>query len=154
MEAAIDRQRIAMAMTVAAIYPIVVELVIKHLWEMDNGEQAKSSHDAGRFYRELTPNKKTSIEKIYADCCDAYEAAIGEGEKQHGEGSVAVEMATFGEALEWNKVAMRNLKYDFKLEGHSVPIGLFWSGSRMWVLPEGFPVFAVELAHWAQQNDV
>ena len=34
---AVDQQRFAMALTCTVLYPIVVELVVKHIWEQEHG---------------------------------------------------------------------------------------------------------------------
>ena len=38
---ALDQQRLGMALTCEVLYPIVVELVLKHIWEQEQGKTAK-----------------------------------------------------------------------------------------------------------------
>ena len=55
-------------------------------------------------------------------------------------------------ALDWNNDAIKNFKYDLTPRGRSVPTGMFWSSETMWVVPNKFPNFAVELTRWAKSQ--
>lgn len=153
-EAAADRQRSGLALTNAALYPIVVELVLKYIWEKEHGKTAYHSHDACRIFSALNPNTQHGIETLYDKCCARYRAAIELGKKQKGPGKVEVEMAGIEEALKWNQDAVRNFKYELRPRGRSVPIGVFWNKATIWVVPHGFPNFAIDLTRWAARRNL
>ena len=148
---AVDQQRLGAALTCAVLYAIVVELVVKHLWEQKHAQIAEYRHDVYRLFQQLEPKTQRDVLALYDKCCRAYKKAIQTGKQQHGSETVAVDMANFEEALQWNKHAMRDLKYEMIPSGRSVPAGIFWNsnGSEFWVLPSTFPNFAIELTRWA-----
>ena len=146
---ALDRQRLGAALTSAVLYPVVVELVVKHLWEQEHGATAAYNHDVDSLFEQLGRDTRRGVEAIYDGCCRAYKDAITAGQQQHGAEAVAVAMANLEEALRWNKEAVKNLKYEMTPRGHSVPTGMFWSSDHVWVVPGAFPNFAIELTRWA-----
>ena len=152
VDAALDRQRIGVALTSAALYAVVVELVVKHIWEQEHGRTAEYIHDVHRLFQELSSQTQHDVEALYDNCCVKYKAAVQAGKQQHGPGAVAVDMANLEEALQWNRNAVKNLKYDLMPRGRSVPTGLFWDSKRVWVVPSAFPNFAIELARWAARH--
>ena len=149
-----DQQRLGAALTCAVLYAIVVELVVKHIWEQKHAQIARYRHDVYRLFQDLEPKTQRDVLALYDKCCRAYKKAIQTGKQQHGSETVAVEMANFEEALQWNEHAMNDLKYDMILSGPSVPAGIFWNsnGSGFWVLPSTFPNFAIELTRWAARH--
>ena len=149
VNAALDRQKIGAALTSAVLYAVVVELVVKHIWEQEHGKAAAHSHDVHRLFQALSSQTQRDVEALYNNCCVKYKAAVQAGQQQHGPGAVAVDMADFKEALQWNQGAVKDLKYDLTPRGRSVPTGLFWSSETLWVLPSTFPNFAIELTRWA-----
>ena len=151
---AVDRQRLGAALTRVVLYPIVVELVVKHIWEQQQGRTAKRHHDVHRLFKELRPDTQRHIESLYDECCVAYKNAIQAGTRQHDSDAVAVETANLEEALHWNKDAMKNFKYEMTLRGRSVPTGIFWKPEHhFWVVPSTFPNFAIELTRWAARHN-
>lgn len=146
---AADRQTFAMALTGTVLYPIVVELVLKHIWEEEQGKSAAYTHNVHDLFMQLRPETRRDVETLYDRCCRAYESAIGVGQQQQGAAAVAVEMADLKEALRWNKEAVKNLKYELTPRGQSVPTGIMWSTERIYVVPDTFPNFAIELTRWA-----
>ena len=153
MDDALDRQRLGTALTSAVLYPIVVELVVKHLWEREHGTTAPRSHDVHRLFEQLRPDTRRAVGALYAACCQAYTDMIAAGQKKHGAEAVAVNLASLQEALRWNEEAVKNLKYEMAPSGRSVPTGMFWSSDRIWVVPGTFPNFAIELTRWAARRE-
>ena len=151
-EAAVDRQRLGAALTNAVLYAVVVELIVKHIWEQEHGATADYTHDLRRLFRALSPQTQRDVETLYNTCCVRYKAAVRAGQRQHGPEAVAVDMADLDEALLWNQDAVKNLKYEMTPRGCSVPTGLFWDSDRIWVVPNAFPNFAIELARWAARR--
>ena len=149
---AVDRQKYGAALTCAVLYAIVVELVVKHLWEQKHAQIARYNHDVYRLFQQLEPKTQRDVLALYDKCCRAYKKAIQTGKQQHGSETVAVDMANLKEALQWNKLAMRDLKYEMTPSGRSVPTGIFWNSKRLWVLPSNFPNFAIELTRWAARH--
>ena len=144
-----DRQRLGNALTAVALYCIVVELVIKHLWEVKHARTAKCTHNVLGLFDELDSATRDEIERIYGRCCSVYADAVRDGVQQLGAAAVQVEIANIREALEWNQSAMRDFKYDMTPDGKSVPSGVLWNSKTLWVLPSGVPNFAVSLTRWA-----
>ena len=146
---AVERQEIGTALTCAVLYPIVVELVLKHIWEQEQGKTAKLHHNVHSLFMQLKPKTRSDVDGLYNQCCYAYQSAIDTGKRQHGAEAVAVDMANLEEALLWNEEAVKNLKYEMTPCGQSVPTGIFWSSKSVWVVPEAFPNFAIVLTRWA-----
>ena len=149
---ALDRQRFGAALTRSVLYAIVVELVVKHLWEQERGETAPFHHDVHRLFQQLRQETRRGVVALYDKCCIAYKTAIQAGKQQHGPKAVAVDMANLEEALQWNADAVKNLKYELTPRGRSVPTGIFWTSERVWVVPSTFPNFAIELTRWAARH--
>ena len=146
---AVDQQILGSALTSAVLYAIVVELVVKHIWEQENAQTAEYSHDVHHLFQELNPKTQRAISVLYDKCCRKYKKAIQDGKQQHGRKAVAVKMANLEAALKWNADAVKNLKYELIPQGRSVPTGLFWTSKTFWVLPAYFPNFAIKLTRWA-----
>ena len=151
---AFEQQEIAATLTRAVLYPIVVELVVKHLWEQRHRKTAPYHHNVRRLFQGLRQETQREIVALYDRCCVAYKAAIEAGKRQFGPEFVAADMATLEEALQWNKDAVKNLKYEMTPRGRNLPIGIFWSGDHYWIVPNTFPNFAIELTRWARRGEV
>ena len=151
-EAAKDRQIQGAALTRVVLYAIVIELVVKHLWEEEHGTNAKYTHNVHELFGELKPETQRQIKTIYDACCHEYETAVQAGKQQHGPEAVAVNMANLEEALQWNEKAVKDFKYDMTPRGRSVPTGMFWDSEHLWVVPPGFKNFAIEVTHWASHQ--
>ena len=150
---AFDLQKYGMALTCAVLYAIVVELVLKHIWEKEQGETAEHNHNVYSLFVQLNPKTRCDVKALYDQCCHAYESAIDIGQQQHGAEVVAVDMANFEEALQWNEEAVKHLKYEMVPCGKTVPTGIIWSPECVWVVPKTFPNFAIELTRWAAKSD-
>ncbi|MXY33004.1 MAG: hypothetical protein F4Y60_02735 [Boseongicola sp. SB0664_bin_43] len=147
-----DQQRIGTALTCAVLYAIVVELVVKYLWEQENGQTAAYNHNVQNLFEQLSEDIRHDVESLYERCCQAYKNAIDIGQQHLGAEVVAVEMASLAEALQWNEEAVKNLKYELTPRNKSVPTGIFWSSESVWVVPSTFPNFAIELTRWAARR--
>ena len=150
LDDAVDLQRFASALTCVVLYAIVVELVVKHIWEQECAAAAKHDHNLHRLFMQLREETRRDVEALYDKCCRPYKSAMDMG-RQQGAKVVAVGMASLEEALRWNEEAVKNLKYEMTPHGRSVPAGAFWSSKQelIWVLPSNFPNFAIELTRWA-----
>ena len=62
---------------------------------------------------------------------------------------MTVDMANLEDALRWNKMAVKNFKYEITPCGKSVPTGIIWKSKRYWVVHGTFPNFAIKLTRWA-----
>jgi len=100
---ALDRQKIEAALTSAVLYAVVVELVVKHIWEQEHGKAAAHNHDLHRLFQALSSQTQRDVDALYNNCCVKYEAAVQAGQQQHGPGVVAVDMANLEEALQWKR---------------------------------------------------
>ena len=146
---AVDRQRYGTALTCAVLFPIVVELVVKHIWEQEHAKTAPYHHNVHSLFVQLRPETRCDVEALYDQCCSAYESAIDIGQQHRGAEVAAVDMANLEEALRWNKDAVKNLKYEMTPRGQSVPTGILWNSKCVWVVPGTFMNFAIELTRWA-----
>ena len=90
---AFDQQKFGAALTCAVLYAIVVELVVKHIWEQQQGENAKHNHDVHCLFQQLEPKTQRDVSALYDKCCRTYKKAIQTGKQQHGSETVAVDMA-------------------------------------------------------------
>ena len=120
---AVDQQRLGVALTCAVLYAIVVELVVKHIWEQKHAQIAGHRHDVYRLFQQLEPKTRRDVLALYDKCCRAYKKAIQTGKQQHGSETVAVDMANLEEALQWNEHAVKDLKYEMTPSGRS---GAHW----------------------------
>ncbi len=155
IEAAKDRQRVGTALTRVVLYAIVVELVVKHLWEEEHGPKAQAphTHNVYELFKALESTTQRQMETIYDACRREYEAAIKAGKQQHGPEAVAVKMANLEEALQWNEQAVKDFKYDLTPRGQSVPTGMFWDSETQWVLLPTFKNFAIEVTDWVSHRE-
>lgn len=151
-QAALDRQKISASLTNLLHYSIVVELVVKYIWEQQYCKQAPRTHNVHRLFRKLTVEVRREVNDKYGACCVAYKESIQAGKAQHGQDVVAVEMADLDGALRWNADVVKDFKYEMKPRGLSVPAGMFWSTDRVWVMPSGTPNFAISLTRWASRR--
>ena len=149
VQAALDHQKLGASLSSVVLYAIVVELVVKHIWEQERGTPAMRTHDIHSLFLELRPETRRNMIALYEKCCLAYKSAVHAGQEQKGPDAVAVDIASFEEALRWNEDAVKNFKYKLTPRGKSVPTGMFWSSERWWIVPNTFPNFAVELTRWA-----
>ena len=76
VEDARNRQRYGAALMRVIPYAIVVELVVKHIWEQQQGKPAKQLHIVHRLFKELRLDTQCRIESLYNECCVAYKNAI------------------------------------------------------------------------------
>ena len=93
-----DQQRLGAALTCAVLYAIVVELVVKHIWEQKHAQIARYRHDVYRLFQDLEPKTQRDVLALYDKCCRAYKKAIQTGKQQHGSETVAVDMANLSRA--------------------------------------------------------
>ena len=148
------------ALTRVVLYAIVVELVVKHVWEQEHGRTARYTHRIHELFKELSEETQTEIENLYERCRlpyknwirDVYQRALHAAALNDTRAAVPEDVASLEEALQWNECAMRNLKYTMKPEGPSVPTGVGWHGDSLVVSSNAVPNFAVELTRWAEQR--
>ena len=153
-EVAKDRQIQGAALARVVLYPIVIELVVKHLWEEEcgTGTEAPRNHNVRKLFGDLKSETQRQIRTIYDECRCGYDAAVQTGQQQRGPEAVAVDMTNLEEALQWNEKAIKDFKYDLTPRGQSVPTGMFWDSNTYWVVLSKFKNFAIELAHWASHR--
>ncbi len=145
------------ALTRVVLYAIVVELVVKHVWEQEFGTTAEHTHNVHKLFKQLRPETRSEIEALYDECRlahknyfrRAYQDVTQAGILKDGSVAEAFDVASLEEALRWNEEAMRDLKYTMKPDGPSVPAGVGWHGDSFVVPPGRLPNFAVELTGWA-----
>jgi len=58
-----------MAHPCAILYPIVVELVLKHIWEHEQGIIANFNHNVHSLFVQLRPETQFDVKIFYDQCC-------------------------------------------------------------------------------------
>ena len=153
VEARRHRQRFQGKKVSHFLYAVVFELAIKIIWSIDNGKECGKTHDILSLYKELSTKKQLLIKNLY----DSQLSVLNvEGTGQDGS-SISVEnlvdLQTLEEALESNKDTITNFKYDGKFRGKSSAIGGgIWNDQTVWVMPEGFVAFPVQLLAYTKEN--
>ena len=69
IECTIEQQRVEMARTCAVLYPIVVELVLKHIWEHEQGKTANFNYNVHSLFVQLTRETQFDVKFCYDQCC-------------------------------------------------------------------------------------
>ena len=148
-QAAIDPQRLGRGLTRVVLSAVVVELVVKHAWEVARSKTAPHTHNIICLCNELPSDVQRLIRSLYDACLPRYSEAIQVLRSKVP--AVDVPLASFDEALKWNRCAMRDLKYEMAPSGKAVPYGVFWGSGTIWVPSHDVPLpnYAVELFHWA-----
>ncbi|MDE0331139.1 MAG: HEPN domain-containing protein [Nitrospinae bacterium] len=148
-EDAEDRSIRDFGMVRVYLYAVIVELSIKAIWSFENqGQEPKHHHDVSALFRQLNKETRDRIKDLYIAVCSAYHNAVFAGMHQHGKDSMQVEMAMLEEALTWNKTAVKDYKYDFELDGRTVPCGAMWDGETVW-FGAALPDFSHDLLDFA-----
>ena len=142
-------QRLGRGLTRVVLSAMVVELVVKHAWEVERSKTAPHTHDIICLCNELPSDVQQLIRRLYDACLPRYSEVIRVLRSQVP--AVDVPLANFDEALKWNGRAMANLKYEMAPSGKAVPYGVFWDSDTIWVPSHDvqLPNYAVELCHWA-----
>ena len=156
-EAANDRRILGHALTCVVLYAIVVELVVKHVWEQKHNETAKHDHNVHRLFKQLPRETQSEIEALYDECCRAHQ---GEHRRAHQDASRAglklpdetVNLASLEEALQWNAGAMRDFKYELSPQSSSMPAGFVMYSTGLLIPRDPLPNFAVILTRWAARQ--
>ena len=96
-----DQQRLGAALTCAVLYAIVVELVVKHIWEQKHAQIARYRHDVYRLFQDLEPKTQRDVLALYASAAartrrpykPANSSTVPDRSGRHGEfrGGLAVE---------------------------------------------------------------
>ena len=147
VEAELDRQRYASALTRLVLSTLLVELLVKHVWETARSKESPHNHDILRLVQQLDPSLVQPMREEYDLCVSQYLSALAHGTVSGQQ--VCVEFASFEDALDWNGWAMVHLKYTLRPLGKAVPYGVFWNSDTHWVLPPSgsLPNFALRLLH-------
>ena len=64
VDAALSRRKLGHAFTSAVLYTVVVELVVKHIWEQEHGRQAEFIHDVHQRFQELPLQTRRDVEAL------------------------------------------------------------------------------------------
>ena len=154
LEKAKDDSRIGKALTCVVLYTIIVELLIKHLWEKKHKNQAPHNHNIEELFSELDGEIQKKVRRIYDGCAKQYNKAIQAGQRQKGKSLRKLKTATLNEALQWNKKAIKEMKYEMELSGKIVPNGMLWKDQQTMWIANKLPNFALELGKWAINEEV
>ena len=134
-------------------HAIVVEIATKIIWAIDKGEQCEKTHDILRLYKELSIDKQQRIKELYDDQVSAFkvQGRKGDGSSVHLE--KLVDLKSLEETMKANENTIRDFKYDGQFHGKSSAIGgVIWNDQTVWVMPEGFVAFPVQLLAYAKEN--
>ena len=137
------------------LYAIVFELAIKMIWEVENGNESKHTHDILRIYRQLSHEKQSKIKELY----DA-QASLVRDREIHLDGNPIhldefTEYQSLEDALQANYETVVNFKYDGIYQDKSSVIGsVVWNKERnlYWLLREEYVVFPKALVKYAKEQ--
>ena len=135
------------------LYAIVFEISIKIVWELDNGQACRHTHDINALFDELADDSQSKIRSIF----DVQVASVSEIEgtlsgvtRKLGD---VVPFSSWKEALQANEDIVKNFKYDNKFKGKSTLVGSsIWNGRTLWDLPPGYESFVVKLFNYAKSR--
>jgi len=79
IECILDQQRVGMALICAVLYPIVVGLVLKHIWEHEQGKTVSFNHNVHSLFVQLKSETQCDVKIFYEQICRQYKSAIEKG---------------------------------------------------------------------------
>ena len=139
-----DKHRLSRKHVAHMLNAVVLEIAIKVIWELDNNQECRYTHDIGALYGELKEDNQRELKEIYNEKATGLDGL--EGTDKRGKrirlGDL-VQLQSLQEALAANEGTMRDFKYDAEFKGKSSAMGsVLWDGERLWTLPpitERFP---------------
>ena len=116
---------------------VVLEISIKVIWELDNGQECRYTHNIDALYGELKENSRREIRVIYDEKLALLAGLEGTGKTgQRRRVGDLVQLQSLKEALVANEDTMKNFKYDGEFNGKSSAMGsVIWEGNRLWTVP-------------------
>ncbi len=145
---------------VVLLSAIVVELVVKHVWERCHGREAERTHDLLVFFLGrkgcpdvdiLDQDVRIGIGETYDECCEKYADVLKLDQtsgRRRPTRRAQPSMMTLGKFLTWNGRIVVRFKYDLSTGDALAPIGVLWErrdGGNL-----SLPNVAVELTRWAR----
>ena len=133
-----DRQRWSSGITCHMLYAIVFEISIKIIWELDNNEECRFTHDIGELFDELGYDSQQRLGKIF----DEKSTTLAQLQGTNKRGNPVrvgdlVEIQSLRDALKANEDVMKNFKYETRYNGKSSVMGsVIWSDELVWILPQ------------------
>ena len=142
-----DRQIWSNRITCHMLYAIVFEISIKIIWELDNNEECRFTHNISELFEELSYDSRRCLGNIF----DVKSTALAQLQGTDKRGNPVrigdlVELQSLREALKANEDVMKNFKYETRYNGKSSIMGnAIWSDERVWTLPSSNDNFAESL---------
>ena len=133
-----DKQRWSSGITCHMLYAIVFEISIKIIWELDNNNECRFTHNISELFDELSYDSQQCLGNIF----DEKSTAIAQLQGTDKRGNPVrigdlVELQSLREALEANEDVMKNFKYETRYNGKSSVMGsVIWSDELVWILPQ------------------
>lgn len=132
-----DQHRLSRKNVAHMLNAIVLEIAIKVIWELDNNEDCRYTHNICSLFGELREKSRGELTEIY-DGKLAMLARV-EGTDKRGQriklGDL-VQLQSLQEALVANEDTMKNFKYDGDFNGKSSAMGsVIWSNEILWTIP-------------------
>ena len=153
VEARRDTQLIRGKAVCHFLYAVVFEIAIKIIWEIDKGEECRKTHDILCLYNELSREKQLRIKNLYDNQVSLLKVEGRKGDGRSIRVDSLVNLQSLEDALESNSDTMTDFKYDGKFRGKSSAIGgIIWTSETVWVLPERFVIFPIQLLDYAKEN--
>ena len=132
-----DKHRWWRGITSHMLYAIVFEVSLKIIWELDNNEECRFTHNIRDLYNELAPDSQHQLQAIFDEKSTALARLQGTNKK--GERIIIgelVELQSLRDALEANEDTMKNFKYETRFRGKSSVLGsVIWTDELSWILP-------------------
>ena len=137
------------------LYAMIFELVLKALWEVENGKECEHHHRILEVYKELSREKQLRIRELY----NAQTALIKNQEdlQRKGNGERVdhlTEFQSLKDALEANFDTITNFTYEGLFHGKSSVIeGVIWNEDEelIYIFPQRYAIFPKELLSYARE---
>ena len=132
-----DQHRLSRKNVAHMLNAIVLEIAVKVIWELDNNEDCRYTHNIRSLYEELSEKSRLELSNIYDEKLAILSGL--EGTSKGGEririGDL-VQLQSFQDALVANEDTMKNFKYDGDFNGKSSAMGsVIWSKETLWTIP-------------------
>lgn len=116
---------------------VVLEIAIKVLWELDNDNKCRHTHDINTLYEELNEKSRRELKNIYNEKLAVLAGLKGTNkEGQEIRIDDLVHFQSLKDALIANEDTMKNFKYDGDFNGKSSAMGsLIWNEEVFWTMP-------------------
>ena len=121
------------------LHAFILELAIKVIWELDNGQSCRFTHDISTLYGELTSTSQSDLKQLF----DRHTNFLPNVEGTSRDGTAVrlgelTQFQSWEETLATNQDVVKDFKYDGEFRGKSTAMGaVMWNEKekRVWAFP-------------------